>query len=159
MGAAILAGLVLAYRTMGGTATRQIEPGAALRASLTAASDLAAELRRTLAEGAPLGASPAGPVRGGLQALRRRLDATAQQLERIDVATLEEQPAAVHALIAVAVDELGWAVRLCAAPAYASSQGMHDAAGALQTHAAACLRDAAAALEPSAVAEEGEGSR
>ena len=158
VGAVIVAGLILAYRTLGGTASRPVDPATALRAGLAATAGASAELASLLDEGAPLGAGPAHP-RGALIAMRRRLDAATQQLERVDAATLDDEPASAHALLVVAADELAWAVRLCAGSAYGTSQGMQQAADALRAHAAACLRDASALLETSARAEEVERSR
>ena len=155
----MLAGLILAYRTLGGTAARPVDAGVALRAGHDATAAASTELARILDEGAPPGGGPAHPGRTALQGLRRRLDAAAQSLERIDVTSLDEPRAGAHALIAVAADELGWAVRLCAAPAYGSSAGMQGAADALRAHAETCLRDGAALLDASAAPEEVERSR
>ena len=156
VGAVILVGLVLAYRTLGGTASQPVEPRTALRAGLDATAAASAELAAILDGGAPLGAGTGHPVRGALQSLRRRVDAAAQQVERIDAASLGDDLAGAHALAAVAVDELGWAVRLCAGPSYASSLGMQQAADALRAHADLCLRDGIARVERSGVAEEGQ---
>ena len=150
---------MVAYRTLGGSAARPVDADMALRAAFDATAAASSDLSRVLEAGAPLGGAPMNRQRGGLQALRRRLDGAAQQLERIDITSLDERHAGAHALIAVAADELGWAVRLGAAPAYGASAGMQQAADALRAHATNCLRDGGALLEASGAAEEVERSR
>jgi hypothetical protein len=81
-----------------------------------------------------------------------------QQLEALDTSALDERSAGAQALIAVALDDLGWAAGLCAADSYATSDGMREAVSALRTHSGSCLQDATRQLAASVVAEEAERS-
>lgn len=158
-GVVILLGLIAAYRTLGGAAASEVNGTALMRSALSDATAVATELSSALQHPVIGAGQHPDPLRGAAAAWRRRSEGQAQQLARIDAAALDEPRAAAQALLAVAVDELAWAARLCAADAYASSEGMQAAAGVLCEHAHACLREAAALLGESGVAKEGERSR
>ena len=153
VGLVVLAGLVLAYRTLGGASSAPIDGRALLLLVLAAARTAAAELDE-LSLAAPLiGArGPAAP--DPANALRRRMLGLAQQLETIDVASLDEHDAGAHALLAVAVDELVWGAGICAGDTFSASEGMRTANAVLRDHATRCLHDAARILVQSAPPEE-----
>lgn len=155
VGLVVLAGLVLAYRTLGGASSAPVDGRALLLLVLAAAQSAAAELTE-LSRAAPLiGARrPAAP--NPSNALRRRMLGLAQQLETIDVASLDEHDAGAHALLDVAVDELVWAAGICADDTFSASEGMRTANAALRDHATRCLHDAARILAQSAAVEEVE---
>ena len=152
VGLVVLFGLVLAYRTFGGASSAAIDVHALLLTVLDGAHGAAAELTE-LAAAAPLIGlrSPGAP--NPAKALRRRISGLAQQLETVDVASLDEADAGAHALLAVAVDELVWAAGMCADDAFGAGDGMRTAVVALRDHATRCLHDAAAILVRSAPEE------
>lgn len=155
VGLVVLAGLILAYRTLGGASGAAPDGSALLLAALGAAQGAAAELSE-LAAAPPL-AGPGGPSASNpARLVRRRLTGVAQQLETVDVMSLDEQDAGAHALLAVAVDELVWAAGICADDTFSASEGMRTASAALRDHATRCLHDAARILVRSAPAEEVE---
>lgn len=157
VGLVVLAGLVLAYRTLGGASAAAVDARALLRAVLAGAHSAGAEVTE-LAAAPPL-IGPRGPsAPNAAKAVRRRLTGLAQQLETVDVASLDERDAGAHALLAVAVDELVWAAGICADESFSASDGMRAAVVALRDHATRCLHDAARVLVPSAPAEEVEGA-
>ncbi|HEX6539422.1 MAG TPA: hypothetical protein VF155_09600 [Candidatus Dormibacteraeota bacterium] len=154
VGLVVLAGLILAYRTLGRGTAATLDPVALMRTVLSAAGDDLAGLGE-LATATPLLPTPPSAI-ATARTLRRRFGALAQQLQGVDVVALDDSSAGAHALLAVAVDELVWAASLCADENYGSGDGMRAAVGALRTHAARCLQDAAPLLRASAVAEEVE---
>ena len=143
--------LVAAYRMLGGSASRPVDPHVLLRAARDGAASALSELTETADRGLPQEPGRAADV---LKPVRRRLDAASQQLQQVDVIRLGDDAAAAHALLAVAVDELSWAVRMLQSSAYAGSAGMQQACDALTEHAAQCLREASAVDLGSVVAEE-----
>lgn len=153
VGLVVLAGLVLAYRSFGAPASQPIDPARLLRTALDTARTAAADVRESAAA-APLPGTRAAAAQADARALRRRLTGLGQRLEAIDVPALDEPGAAVHALLTVAVEELGWAAALCASDVYAAGEGMRTAAATLCGHATSCLDDAATLVESSALAEE-----
>ena len=155
VGLVVLAGLVLAYRTLGGASGGQIDVRALLLAALGDAHDTAAELSH-LADEPPLTGAGGQSAPNPARLVRRRLTGVAQQLETVDVASLDEQCASAHALLSVAVDELVWAAGMSADDAFSSGEGMRTAVAALVGHATRCLNDAGQILVRSAPAEEVE---
>ena len=153
VGLVVLAGLVFAYRTFGGASSGVVDVHALLLRVLGHAHLAAAELSE-LAAAPPLTSArgPAGP--NPAKALRRRLTGLSQQLETVDIASLDERNSAAHALLAVAVDELVWAAGMCADDAFSSGEGMRTAVAALVGHATRCLSDAGQILVRSAPSEE-----
>lgn len=152
VGLVVLFGLVLAYRTFGGSSSAAIDVHALLRTVLDGAQRAAAELSE-LSVAAPL-IGPRGPgAPNPAKALRRRLSGLAQQLETVDVAALDEDDGSAHALLSVAVDELVWAAGMCAGDTFSASEGMRTAVVALRDHATRCLHDAARMLVGSAPEE------
>lgn len=159
VGLVVLTGLILAYRSLGGAAaSRPIDPDPLLRAVLDRARTAAADLRENSAT-APLPGPRAVAAQGTARALRRRLSGLGQQLATVDASALDERHAAAHALLTVAVEELGWAAALCASDGYAVADGMRTAATTLGGHATSCMDDAAGVLEESAPAEEVDSAR
>ena len=156
VGLVVLAGLVLAYRTFGGASGGAIDVHALLLRVLGDAHLAAAELS-DLAAAPPL-AGARGPAPNAAKVWRRRLTGLLQQLESVDVVSLDERESGAHALLAVAVDELGWAAGIGADDTFSASDGMRTAAAALRDHATRCLTDAARILGSSAPAEEVEGA-
>lgn len=154
VGLVVLAGLILAYRTLGRGAATAVDPVALMRTVLTAAGADVAALDE-LATAMPLLPTPPSAI-ATARTLRRRFAALAQQLEGMDVATLDDARAGTHALLAVALDELVWAASLCADENYGTGEGMHTAVSALRTHAGRCLQDAAPLLGTSVGAKEVE---
>jgi hypothetical protein len=155
VGAVVLLGLVLAYRTLGGASAAAIDVDALLRRVLAGAQDAATELDGIAAAPTLIGARPADAANPA-KTLRRRLSGLAQQLDAVDMAGLDERESGVHALLAVAVDELVWAAGMSAAETFSASEGMRTAVAELRDHATRCLRDAAVHLEASVPAEEAE---
>ena len=155
VGLVVLAGLVLAYRTLGGASGGAIDAGALLLSALGDAHDAAAELSK-LASAPPLAGAGGPSAPNPARLVRRRLTSLAQQLETVDVAPLDEHNAGAHALLAVAVDELVWAAAMCADDTFSTSDGMRTASAALRDHAIRCLHDAARILVRSAPGEEVE---
>ena len=143
--------LVAAYRLLGGSATRPVDPHVLLRAARDGAAAAVTELSETTDRGLPPEPGRASEV---LKPVRRRVDTASQQLQQIDVVHLGDDAAAAHALLAVAVDELSWALRLLQTPAYTGSAGMHQAFVALFEHAAQCVREAGAVDLGSVAPEE-----
>lgn len=154
VGLVVLAGLIMAYRTLGRGAAATVDPVALMRTVLTAAGADVAALDE-LATAMPLLPTPPSAI-ATARTLRRRFLALAQQLEGVDVAALDDAHAGTHALLAAALDELVWAASLCADENYGTGEGMRTAVSALRTHAGRCLQDAAPLLSTSAVAEEVE---
>ena len=155
VGLVILAGLVLAYRTLGGASGGAIDVSALLLRVLGDAHGAAAELSELA--GAPPLAGAGGPsAPNPARLVRRRLTGLAQQLETVDVMGLDEHDAGAHALLAVAVDELVWAAGICADDTFSASEGMRTANAALRDHATRCLHDAAQILVQSSPPEESE---
>ncbi|MGH7687526.1 MAG: hypothetical protein ACREN2_12025 [Candidatus Dormibacteria bacterium] len=142
VGLVVLAGLVLAYRSLGRPAAVTIESAAVLRSTLTATERAASDLAE-LARAAPMIGADAGSEAGTAKALRRRLTGLSQQLELVDPHELDESDESAHALLEVSIDELSSAAGMCATDAYASSDGMRTAVSALLEHAGRCLHDAA----------------
>lgn len=155
VGLVVLAGLVLAYRTFGGASGGAIDVAALLRRALADANEAAAELSE-LAAAPPLAGAGGPSAPNPAKLLRRRLTGLTQQLETVDVMSLDEHDAGAHALIAVAVDELVWAAGICADDAFSAGEGMRTAVTALVGHATSCLHDAARILVRSAPGEEVE---
>ena len=159
VGLVVLAGLILAYRSLGGAAaSRTIDPLVLLRAALDASRNAAADLEESAAA-APLVGPRAVAAQGAARALRRRLSGVGQQLLTIDPPTLDERCAAAHASLTVAVDELGWAAALCASDGYAAGDGMRAAVRTLCSHAVSCLDEAAPLLSVSTASEVVERTR
>ena len=152
VGLVVLAGLVLAYRSLGRPAAVTIDSAAVLRSTLTATEAAASDLAE-VAGAAPMIGARAGSSAASAKALRRRLTGLSQQLELVDPHELDERDQSAHALLEVSIDELSSAVGMCATDAYASSDGMRTAVSALLDHAGRCLQDAAALV---ASAEEVE---
>lgn len=148
VGLVVLAGLVFAYRTFGGASGGAVDAGALLRRALGAARDAETELRE-LAAAPPLAGAGGPSAPNPARLVRRRLTGLAQQLETVDVMSLDEHDAGAHALLAVAVDELVWAAGMCADDAFSAGEGMRTAVAALESHATSCLDDAARILGPS----------
>jgi hypothetical protein len=158
VGLVVLAGLILAYRSLGGAAaSRSVDPQLVLRVTLDGTRSAVADLEETVAA-APLLGARAVAAQGSARSLRRRLGGLGQQLAAIDAPSFDEPLATAHALLTVAVDELGWAAALCAGDSYAAAEGMRTAARALCAHAQSCLGDAAPLITASAAAEEVERS-
>lgn len=155
VGLVVLAGLVLAYRTLGGADRAPPDARALLLPVLAAAHSAAAELN-TLSAAAPLIGARGPATPNPAKALRRQMGGLAQQLETLDVASLDEHDSGAHALLAVAVTELEWAAGMCADDAFDSGEGMRSAVLALCGHAALCLDDASRILVESAPPEEVE---
>ena len=155
VGLVVLAGLVLAYRTLGGASGGAIDVSALLLRVLGDARLAAAELSE-LASAPPLAGARGQAAPNPARALRRKLTGLSQQLESVDVVALDERDSGAHALLAVAVDELGWAAGICADDTFGASEGMRTANAALRDHAVQCLHDAAGILAQSAPAEEVE---
>lgn len=159
VGLVVVAGLFLAYRMFGGAAaSRPVDALLLLRTALDAGRTAAADLRESAAT-APLLGPRAVAAQGTARALRRRLSGVGQQLLAIDAPALEEPAATAHALLSLAVEELGWAAALCGSDGFAAGDGMRAAADALVAHATSCLDDAAPLLDASAAAEEVERPR
>lgn len=147
--------LVAAYRVLGGAAARVGDPQALLLDVLTTAQAASREFESTMRAAASAGREPSAA--DALRSARRRLESCAQQLERLDVASLPATLAEVRALAAEAIDELSWAVRLCASERVAQSDGMRRAIDDLRIDAARDLDAASAALGAVSAAEERNG--
>lgn len=152
VGLVVLAGLVIAYRSLGRPAAVTIDSAAVLRSTLASTEAAASDLA-DLAGVAPLIGARAASSAGNAKALRRRLTGLSQQLELVNPHELDERDQSAHALLEVSIDELGSAAGMCATDAYASSDGMRTAVSALLEHAGNCLQDATALV---ASAEEVE---
>ncbi|MFN2582898.1 MAG: hypothetical protein ABR498_09185 [Candidatus Dormibacteria bacterium] len=145
LGVVFLAGLVVAYRMFGGSSTSDVDVAAVMRTAGGALLTLSADLEEWTHEREP----------GTSSTLRRRAEAQAQQLERVDPVELDDAAARVHALLATAADELSWAARVCAAQGFAGSEGLQHAADVLIAHARSCLAQVtASAPAASGAAEE-----
>ena len=136
VGLVVVAGLIVAYRSIGRPATKIVDPLAVLRAVLDAATASSATDSQDAARGA-----------------RRRLEACAQELERVDASSLDEAGYGARAQLAVALDELVWWARLAEVGAEGSGLGMQRAAGALREDALRCLDDAGRTLAASETAK------
>ena len=147
--------LVLAYRSFGGAASRPPDPIALMRLALDGGETAAAALAEAVAGGTVVttGTSVAASA-DSLRATRRLLDGCGQQLQQLDPVTLAEPALGAHVLLTVAVDELGWALRLLQTPGYAGGAGMQAAVADLRSHAGSCLSEARGLLPPSGVAKE-----
>jgi len=141
VGLVVVAGLILAYRSIGRPATQIVDPLAVLRAVLDAAIAASAADSHDASHGA-----------------RRRIEACAQQLETIDASSLDEAGDDARAKLAVAVDELIWWTRLSERGAQSPSPGIQRAAGALHEDALHCLDGAGRALASSEAAKVRERS-
>lgn len=140
VGLLILAGLVVAYRSLGRPASEVVDPQQLMRIVLDAAREDA-----TAASG-----------RDALRSARRRIEACLQQLERIDVAAVDENGYAVRSRLVLALNELSWWIRLRESDSYVAGTGMARAAGVLHRDATARLDEAGRLLEASGVAKVGE---
>ena len=151
--------LVLAYRSFGGAASRPPDPVALMLVALAGGETAAAALDEAVASGSVVsGAATGQQSPDSLRGARRLLDGCGQQLQQLDPAVLGEPSAGAHALLSVAVDELGWAVRLLQTPGYAGGAGMQAAVADLLTHAVRCLSDARGMLPWSDAAEVVHGA-
>jgi hypothetical protein len=140
VGLVILAGLVVAYRSLGRPATEVVDPTRVMRVVLDAARD----------------AATTAPGRDALRDARRRIEGCLQQLERIDVGSLDENGYAVKTRLVLALNELSWWARLRESDAYVADTGMEGAADLLHRDAAARLDEVKGLLESSGGAKVGE---
>ena len=151
--------LVLAYRSFGGAASRPPDPIALMRLALDGGETAAVALAEAIAGGTVVSMRPStAGAADSLRATRRLLDGCGQQLQQLDPATLAEPGLGAHALLTVAVDELGWAVRLLQTPGYAGGAGLQAAVADLRSHAGSCLSEARGMLPPSGAAKEIDGA-
>jgi hypothetical protein len=134
---AIVLFLLGAYRMMGAGATTAVDPQAVLKAVLGTATDAA----RALDETAGSGDDASAP-----RAVRRRLDGCAQALERIAGIPVAPSLDGARTALGLAVDELGWAVRLAEAPGYAGDEALRDAGTTLRSRGSANLERARSQL-------------
>jgi hypothetical protein len=143
---AALAILIGGYRVLGGAAVRVVDPASLLRDARETAVQIAAELSDAVTAGADARGA-GGRLAEAARSARRRTDGCAQQLERLDPAAFDDTALVeAYAFTVAAVEDLGWAARICAAPGYASNPGLQRAADGLRGSADRLLDDARGAL-------------
>ena len=141
--------LLAAYRSLGGATAAAPAPAALLAGTLGHAQRSLDLLATSLGEGTP--GRRAEPPREG----RRAFAAAQQTLDRVPPgAELGDSEATARALLAGAVEDLGWAWRMVAGDG--SSPAVTAAATLLTDHARECCAAAAGLLGPGSVPALGE---